>query len=300
MTSQAKTMESADGYRAWVQEGSDEQTRYVALVDPSRYATPDACARALGLKSCEFEALPNLYAKYAISIRERGPRLWELAESNWDRACEESLGRQALSFLVVPRTDQGLEDHLSGLIRMPHPDGSNVLFRFQDVTVLGSLAPLLSSIQRRALLGPARHWLMADVCRRPVRIDAPGLPAQAVPALRLNQAQMTALGEALLPLAIIFQANETDRSLLANLDKCEQVELIRERMRRARGHDLTREDDIALYCVLSLQLAEGFDQDGPVADALHASRTHGISFGEAIDEVPVDRWRTFDDVLENG
>lgn len=139
-----------------------------------------------------------------------------------------------------------------------------------------------------------------DLCGHATRLDAPDADAfrSLTPALRLDQSQIDALGEALVPLTIIHQANETDSTLLSGMTKCEQVHLIRVRMLQARERGLRREDDIALYCVLSLQLPAGFDRSGPVADALHEARTRGIGFGDAIDDVPVERWREMDELLD--
>lgn len=144
------------------------------------------------------------------------------------------------------------------------------------------------------------RWLLVDLCGHATRLDAPDADAfrSLTPALRLDQSQIDALGEALVPLTIIHQANETDSTLLSGMTKCEQVHLIRVRMLQARERGLRREDDIALYCVLSLQLPAGFDRSGPVADALHEARTRGIRFGDAIDDVPVERWREMDELLD--
>lgn len=292
-----------EALQAWVYEACGEGSRCIALLDPSRYPDAAACAEALGMDAAELDALPNLYAKYAPSLRRIGPRLWSapVGDARWAPVFRAALESQAASFLVVPAGAGSLEQHLAGLIRMPQPDGSNLLFRFQDVVVMTALAPLLREGQHDALLGPASYWRLVDLCRNAVSIESrgsPGLPRVRRTVLRLDQSQVAALGEALVPLTIIFQANETDATLLAGLDKCGQVRLIRERMRAARRHGLVREDDIALYCVLSLQLPEGFDQDGPVAGALEDARERRVSFGEAIDDVPVERWREWDEVLD--
>lgn len=294
----AHTLSTAEALRAWVHEHSDESSNLVALIDPSRYADAGACAQALGFEWSEFDVLPNLYSKYSRSIRDAGPRLWTGARDDprWARLYEEAFDRQAASFLVVTREAGQLEEHLSGLVRMPQPDGGSLLFRFQDVVVLTALAPLLRPEQRLALLGPASGWLMADLCHRATSIERPRTPAVRR-SLRLDQPQIDALGEALVPLTIIFQANETDSTLLMELSKCEQVQVIRERIHDARQHGLNREDDIALYCVLSLQLPKNFDLQGPVAEALQQAQSRGIGFGEAIDEVPVERWRAWDEEL---
>lgn len=284
----------------WVQDNCGDQSHCVALLDPSRYANAEACAQALGLETEVFDALPNLYAKYSKTLRESGPRLWSapVGDPAWVRVFGQAFENQAASFLVVPPDGQQLDEHLPGLIRMPQPDGGNLLFRFQDVVVLSALAPMLRAEQKRALLGPASHWLLADLCGNPVAIELPSVQRRGPTVLRLDRRQLAALDDALAPLTVIFQANETDTTLLAGLDKCGQVQLVRERMRRARQHGLRREDDIALYVVLGLQLPEDFDTVGPVAEALERARANGTGFGEEIDQVPVERWREWDEVLD--
>ena len=298
MHSQRKVPDS-QALRVLIESHSDESTRCIALIDPSRYPDVGSCVQALGMEPSDFEALPNLYAKYAKSIRELGPRLWALPDRVVPASLlEETLNRQAASFLVLPGSPAALEAHLASLVRMPQPDGGNLLFRFQDVVVLTALAPILGLRQREALLGPALAWLAVDLCQNAIAITRPERASGHVPQLLLDQAQIDALGDALAPLTVIHQANETDTTLLAGLDKCEQVALIRGRMQRARGHGLNRDEDIALYCVLSLQLPADFDRNGPVAEALQDARARGVSFGEAIDDVPVERWREWDEVLE--
>lgn len=290
-----------EALQTWVFQACVDGSRCVALVDPSRYPDVEACAEVLGMDPHQFGALPNLYAKYAPSLRRTGPRLWSasMEDPRWPSVFRAAFEHQAASFLIVPAGAGSLEEHLASLIRMPQPDGSNLLFRFQDVVVLAALAPLLRDGQRDALLGPASHWRLADLCHKAVSIERPPGRHRARPsALQLDQPQIGALGEALVPLTIIFQANETDTTLLAGLDKCGQVRLVRERMRDARKHGLSREDDISLYCVLSLQLPQGFDHDGPVAEALKEARERRVGFGEAIDDVPVERWRDWDEVLD--
>ncbi|WP_426816350.1 DUF4123 domain-containing protein, partial [Xanthomonas oryzae] len=75
----------------------------------------------------------------------------------WPSIFEQAYTCQAASFLVAD-VREGLLDHLLSLTRLKQPDGSNLLFRFQDVTVLSALAPVLDEIQRAAMVGPASGW----------------------------------------------------------------------------------------------------------------------------------------------
>ena len=294
------TVSDPEALQAWIRVQAETTTRCVALIDPSRYRDIDDCARALDMDATQLATLPNLYAKYAKSIRDLGPRLLNLPEGVVPSpVLYEMLHRQSASILVLPDDHGDLGAHLMGLVRMPQPDGGNLLFRFQDVVVLTALAPLISPLQRQALLGPASKWLAVDLCHHPVVIDREGLAIQhPSPTLRLEQRQIDALDEALRPLTVIHQANETDTTLLAGMTKCEQVGLIRDRLRRARTHGLSRDEDLSLYCLLSLQLPADFDNRGPVAEALREAQARGIGFGEAVDEVPVERWREWDEVLD--
>lgn len=296
----AEILPSPEALKNWVFAFCGDEERCVALIDPSRYRDVDACRLALDFDQCAFDALPNLYAKYAASVRENGPRLFTAPRDapSWESVFTAAFHHQAASFIVLAGSEKRLEEHLLQRIRMPQPGGGNALFRFQDVVVLSTLAPLLRPDQKRALLGPASHWLMADLCSKPVLIATSKTARSYWPLLKLDQGQLGALDAALAALTIIFQANETDSTLLGDLDKCAQVKLIRRRIQEAHGHGLSREEDIALYCVLSLQLPEGFDVAGPIADALKRSRTLGSGFGEEIDQVPVERWREFDEVLD--
>lgn len=284
----------------WVRGMCGEGMRCAAIIDPSRYVSVEECRNALGLSEKAFAALPNIYGKYASSIREMGPRIFDQESGSpvWSHLFAEALTCQAASFIILPEATAGLLPHLEGLVRMPQPDGGNLLFRFQDVVVLSSLAPVLSGTQKIALLGPARYWLMADVCSHPISIEnAPGCKSRSL-QFRLDESQLSALDAAIAPLVIIFQADETDSSLLAGMSKCQKIRVIRDCMQKARLRGLKQEDDIALYCILSLQLPEDFDRVGPVAGALERTKVSGGSFGDEIDLVPVHQWRQWDEVLE--
>ncbi|WP_242629045.1 DUF4123 domain-containing protein [Xanthomonas oryzae] len=285
-------------YQHWVMSHVGEEKYLIALLDPTRYEDIDTCVAALGFSQQEFEALPNLYEKYALTIRTHGPRVFSARVQSplWPSIFEQAYACQAASFLVADARE-GLLDHLLSLTRLKQPDGSSLLFRFQDVTVLSALAPVLDEIQRAAMVGPASGWFMSDVCATPHLIE-PSTSRRQRPRLELTKAQLARLGDALAPFTIIYQANETNTSLLQHLDQCARVRLIRARMHRARRQGLRREDDIALYCVLSLQLPPGFDRHSPVGDALEAARRNGTSFGREIDRIPVSRWREWDQELD--
>lgn len=285
---------------AWLRTHCREDERCVALIDPTRFDSVDACAVALGFAADAFAGLPNLYGHFTNQVRQWGPRLFSapLDDARWPMIAAQASSHQAASFILTAADGGALYAHLKSLAKLRQPDGTRLLFRFQDTVVLTALMPLLAPAQRQALLGPATRWMALDVCGDPRVVERdrshPARPA----VLMLTAAQMATLDAALLPGTIIAQANDTDSTLLAGMNKCAQWRAIRERINQARDHGLSLTEDIALYCVLSLQLPVGFDRDGPVAGALNAARSSSISFGAAIDQVPLSQWREWDEMLD--
>lgn len=289
-----------DTLTAWLQASCGDGDRCVALIDPSRYADSEECALALGFDDATFAELPNLYQNYSVSLKSMGPRLFsaELQDGHWVAIGREAVQRQAASFIVMPRDVEGLREHLASLTKIQQVDGSNLLFRFQDTIVMSSLAPLLTPHQCVKLLGPASAWLVPGLCGEPLRIERQTLRGPVPSNFSLTHEQSQALDSALAPMVIIGQANETDSTLLGQMSKCQQVRLIRKCILRAKPHGLSRQEDVALFCVLSLQLPASFDSEGPVARALARVRTDNIGFGDAIDQVPPEEWRAYDEVLD--
>ena len=270
------------------------------LVDPTPYASTTDCAAAFGVGLEQFNELPNLYAHYTPELRLWGPRLLHTPpdSATWAMCQREAVASHSASLFICRNEIERVIAHLRALIKLPQPDGSRLLFRFQDPVVIAHLLPLLDQGQVNRLLGPIEKWLVYDVCGQPVVGECRrGNRAVAGP-LRLTDRQMGSLADRLLPASIISQANSVDSTLLGELTKCEQWTLLRGRVDRAKRQGLSADDDISLYCLLSLQLPEGFDVSGPVARALDRCRSEGIGFGTAIDDVPAAEWREWDEVLD--
>lgn len=272
-----------------------------ALIDVSRFPDPASCAQALQMELEIFEALPNVYEAFSPTLKSRGPRLYSapLVEPHWHGICAATLDQRAASFTLHDCPVGAVVTHLKSMTKLQHPGGAKRLFRFQDSTVLSQLIPLLTDRQRRALLGPIRRWQVLDVCAHPVEMGvSAGTSTGSSATLTLDERQIDALAARLRPATIIAQANETDGALLYGKSRCEQWRLVQAASQRASDHGLTLNEDIALFCILSLQLPAGFDRDGPVARAIERSKRHGIGFGEAIDRVPVQEWRAWDEQLD--
>ena len=296
----SEQLTTATKLMAWLERHHTDAASWVALIDPSRYASAEQCAEALGFSHETFEQLANLYYDLSPELRAQGPRLFtaSLDDKRWNSLCKEAAEKQVCSFLQVPEDHSKLSSHLRRLIMLRQPDGSQLLFRFQDTVVMSALMPLLTPAQIDCALGPASNWMAIDICSRPVQFARTRHEGRRIPQLTLTTNQIDALDDALSPGTIIAQVNETDSTLLAGLSRCEQWRKVRDRQYRARRHGLCTREDIALYCVLSLQLPEDFDQHGPIARALERSGKSQISFIDAIDDTPVTEWREWDEVID--
>lgn len=267
------------------------------LIDPTRYTSVAECAPAFGVTGAKFDSLPNLYLHYAPALREWGPRLLPAKEARIELALQEAVERLSASLLITPHGIDAVTRHLTQLLKLPQPDGTRLLFRFQDPLVIAHLLPLLVRDQQPALLGPIRSWWVLDECGSIVSAQHGGV-ANATRKLALTRNQMEALDATLLPAAVIAQVNEVETTLLANRDRCAQWHDVRARLQRARAHGLVAPQDLSLFVILSLQLPDDFDQTGPVARALAKAKASGIGFSKAVEQVPVEEWREWDEVLD--
>lgn len=266
------------------------------LIDPTRYASVAECATAFGVTGAKFESLPNLYLQYAPAMREWGPRLLPAKEAPIELALQQAVDRLSASLLIAPDATDAVARHLTQLLKLPQPDGTRLLFRFQDPLVMAQLLPLLGLEQQSALLGPTRSWWVSDECGGVVSVHQSRLTITR--QLVLTRHQMEALDARLLPATVIAQVHEVDTTLLANRDRCAQWCHVRARLQRARSHGLVAPQDLSLFVILSLQLPDDFDQMGPVARALVRAKAAGIGFSKAIEQVPVEEWREWDEVLD--
>lgn len=267
------------------------------LIDPTRYASVAECATAFGVNAPTFDRLANLYHHYAPALREWGPRLLPAKDGPVDLALQQAFERLSASLLVTPHATDAVARHLTRLLKLRQPDGTRLLFRFQDPLVMAHLLPLLAREQQSALLGPIHSWWVADECGAVVSVHQNGL-ASATRQLALTPHQMETLDTRLLPATVITQVNEVETTLLANRDRCAKWRDVRARLQRARTHGLAAPQDLSLFVILSLQLPDDFDQVGPVARALGRAKAAGIGFSKAIEQVPVEEWREWDEVLD--
>lgn len=99
--------------------------------------------------------------------------------------------------------------------------------------------------------------------------------------------------------AAMAQVNDADSLLLAPYGECEAETLIRQRIDKAKSIGLEQREDLALYCVLSLQFPPGFEKEAPFAEAIGYRAKNKPSFGAVLDEVSPDVWSQWDERLKD-
>lgn len=269
----------------------------VWLVDPTRYETVSHCAQAFGTTDEKFDELTNLYSHYAPSLRAWGPRLLPASDAPVDLVSRQASENLSASLLTTAGPLESLAIHLGSLIKLPQHDGSRALFRFQDALVMANLVPLLTPGQQCALLGPLLGWWVFDQCGAVVSVIRKER-ADPRSTLTLTKRQMELLDERLLPATVIAQVNEVETTLLAGRDRCAKWCDVRTRLERARSHGLAVSSDLSLFVILSLELPVDFDRVGPVARALRRVKETGVGFAKAVEQVPVQEWREWDELLD--
>lgn len=275
--------------------------RLAAVVDVSRYASPEACENALGLAQGELERLHNFHAGFAPPHRRVGPRWIDLDREGEHLlfATREAFDRQSVSFFVLDTHPGEAIGHLASLVKMKQPDGSRQLFRWHDAFVLAALIPLLDEAQKCDLLGPLNGWLTLDPCKNAIQLRIDRTDRQRARPFQLSQSQLDGLSLALHPYTILDQIREIDSSLLPLNDTCASLARVHPVMEAARRHGLSAPSDVSLYAALALQLPPDFDASGPIADALTETKKGHLTFHEAVARIPVEAWRAWDDELNS-
>lgn len=291
------TQPSLGGIRQVLESSLAGGCHAVWLIDPTRYETVSQCAAAFGITDEKFGELRNLYSRYVPSLRAWGPRLLPASHASIDLASRQASENMSASLLTTAVPLDSLARHLESLIKLPLHDGSRGLFRFQDGVVMANFVPLLTPGQQGALLGPLLGWWVLDQCGGVVSVQRKERTVSRG-TLTLTRRQLEMLDERLLPATVIAQINEVETTLLAGLDGCAKWCDVRARLERARSHGLTVPPDLSLFVILSLQMPADFDRVGPVARALRRAQETGIGFARALEQVPVQEWREWDELLD--
>lgn len=241
----------------------------------------------------------NLYADLAgTAIMAMGPRLLQITPENIPEMVGMAFETRALSFMSGACDQATLVGHLQSIREVELPAHTAVLFRFQDIHVTSALFPVLKVNDAGQCLGPLDSWSVLDSCSTLHIIEATG-KTRASGRIRFDEKTVKILDDSLLIHAARAQINDVDTTLLAAMSDCEAEILIRQRIELARTLGLERHDDLALFCVLSLQFPDGFQHRPPFAEALRYREKNKLSFGDALDDVPSEAWVHWDELLQD-
>jgi len=241
----------------------------------------------------------NLYGDFGgHSIASDGPRLIAVPLGSMDllhALCTWSVEAQAVSFLYGVSSFENLSAHLQHLREVTLPDGTLSLFRYQDTYVTYTLAELLKNNQADVLLGTLTAWVTINPCQQvrtivhgyAFRLDrAPRTPQR----FSITENQLTALSEKLRVPQIRARVMEVDEALLGGKSTCQVYQELIESIDKANALSLHRASDIALYCVLKLQLPSGFEARPPFAGIFARIKDGRHSLGEEIDRITPAQW----------
>jgi hypothetical protein len=284
---------TADTLAAWLSQNGE--THPYALIDVQRLSIEQIEM----IDRHQWGTAVNLYADLdGTAISAMGPRLVQLPREEIPNVVQLAWTSRSVSFLLGPCDLSTLSAHLQAIREVAIHDRTAVLFRYQDIHVTAALFPILPSAEIGLCLGPLTHWAALDACNRLHVISATGQQRKRG-TLRFDQKTVETLDDSLFVHAAMAQVNDTDSLLLASYSECEAQTVIRQRIDKAKSFGLEQREDLALYCILSLQFPQGFEKEAPFAEAMDYRANNKLSFGAMLDEVPPDVWSLWDERLKD-
>lgn len=237
----------------------------------------------------------NIYGDLdGLEIAQIGPRLIEVGRDLLPFVAELSLQKHNVSFIFSELSVDGILAHLQRIREVLLPDGSQALFRFQDVNVLSHLAQVLTPGMTNKVLGPALSWVVPDICGCVFELrPRPGFQRNG--DLRFDKRTLEELNNRLLAFTVIDQINDVDSSLLSDMSRCEQTEVVSQKIEMARNVGLKSSSDIALFAVLGMQLPPDFYQVEPFLSAIEQAKLGQMTFSNAIDRVSQTEWNQWNE-----
>lgn len=285
--------QTVDTLVAWLSQ--KEEMHQYALIDVQRLSVEQIQT----IDRPQWDTAVNLYADLeGTSIASMGPRLVQFPREEVPHIVELALASRSVSFLLGQCDFPTLSAHLQAIREVEIPNRTAVLFRYQDIHVTAALFPTLLSAEIGLCLGPLTHWAALDACNRLHVISATSKQRKSG-ALCFDQKTVETLEDSLFVHAAMLQVNDADSVLLASYTECEAQTLIRERIDTAKSFGLEQREDLALYCVLSLQFPPGFEKEAPFAEAMGYRAKNKPSFGAVLDEVSPDVWSQWDERLKD-
>lgn len=287
------TAESPEAVQAWL--SSFSETSCYALLDVQRLDAEQIQA----VDANQWGMAVNLYGDLSgLAIAAMGPRLVQIPAESLPRLIQLAMATHSVSFLVGECDLPTLVAHLQAIREVEIPDRTAVLFRYQDIHVTAALFPLLPPPEAGRCLGPLTAWAALDACNCLHAIFATGKNRTAG-SLTFDQKTVDALDDRLFVHNAMAQVSDVDSTLLAPYSTCEAEALIRKRLEMAKSLHLEQRDDLALYCVLSLQFPPGFEKEAPFAGAIRYREKNKPSFGAALDDASSEVWNQWDERLKD-
>lgn len=278
-----------------------ESAHWYVLCDVDVHKSWDLAALLLAAVSRPDSTPINLYADLAeVGIAANGPRLVEISASTRvsQTLLTQSPGLRGASFLASTSSLATVAAHLQTLREADMPDGSTALFRFQDTRVMHALAPTLDAKQAAAVLGPVANWWSVDPCGEVSTLKLNSSKHKlAPPRLKLRQAQMTTVDQALAPYELLAQTRAADGAVLNGLSECAQLRAARLHIAKAHALGLKQQADVAMFGVLAFQLPEGFEAQTPFEHAISSAAQNKAKLGDALKQVKPQEWQNWNDWL---
>ncbi|QTD93118.1 DUF4123 domain-containing protein [Burkholderia anthina] len=170
-------------------------------------------------------------------------------------------GQRIGGWLVGSDSLQQVVDHWSDNLLQVDDQGRRCLLRFYDARVLALMWPVLSSAQRRRLLGPVQTWHALDACAELTTYTAPG---RSQSALEIEDAQWIEFHRhAIANRALALFMNDVERQPVQ-----QEVQTAVESAGRAELHGLRDREDKIAFVGHALAWHSSFDAHPAMAPVL--------------------------------
>lgn len=204
------------------------------------------------------------------TLLEASPVLVHLPVSASDRFLRRLLNDpkevRAVSFLVSQQPLRQLADHLTRHLYIEDPDGARWMLAYWDPFILSSLVgsrpsisalvpgPILTEIQRAALLAPVAWWCFRGRDNTLCTIRSPS-PAEesARPPFAMTQEQMNQLADLSLPDQVGKVLTEAAPETIASLSDTSAHRIFCHAIRESRWQN---NDTLAAYCAFAMDVLE--------------------------------------------
>lgn len=201
-------------------------------------------------------------------------------------ACETSGVTWVGSRLPLRPLAKALGERMEALL----PQDMPVLLRLADARVLPQLHLVLDDVQRQCFFAVADIWCYLDRQHQLASLACGGGAASKfVPPLQLNAEQEAQLLRAAEPDAVLRLLKEQDECALMKIPSAERFGFVQKQMSLAARWGLNTPLDFALYCMLSLEYGDGFDESPDWRTKLVAVQAGETRLMNVLESLPTNR-----------